>query len=375
MGIYSKKFLESAVEDTIQTPDDIGNDLDQIEKNIAGPDGIEGHREEIEDAETGVVGDPLEESYMAMYESEYNYNQLMKAIGTVELREMSNGRDIVIEAVDIKAFFDNIKKIVKKLFEAITKAVVKVIDELTLHYESDAKWIRENKQNILAGADKGLEVTGFDFPDAINILRYVSPLKTYNIRYDKDIDSAKNGNGVKLKKIEDAKKDYLTAITGDSSIDNIEDMKSYITNKLFGSKDVVKFPADREVAEDAIDLLSSNRDISRLRNSYKNTKEYYNSIMKKISDLESSASKEKDNNLVMSVINYYSSLFIFGSNIFNMAQSIALKAARTKRSQARRIANKLAELGKANEIKGNNSDKQTSTNESVYSRISRIKFM
>lgn len=372
MGIYSKKFLESAVEDTIQTPDDIGNDLDQIEKNIAGPDGIEGHREEIEDAETGVVGDPLEESYMAMYESEYNYNQLMKAIGMVELREMSNGRDIVVEAVDIKAFFDNIKKIIKKLFETITKVVTKVIDELTLRYKLDTKWVRENRQNILAGVDKGLKVTGFKFP-VISISKY-SDFNTDSSEYNKAIDSIKKGDKVELGQIEDAKKKYLGRVTK-NNIDNIEDMKSYLTNSLFGSKDPVEFTADKDVAKDVIYILESNKDIQDLRTSYKDAKDHYNRIMGNISELEDKAKKEKDNNLVMSVINYYSSLFVFECNVYNMAYSIALKAARAKRSQARKIANKLAELGKANEIKGNNSDEQTSTNESVYSRISRIKFM
>ena len=52
MGIYSNKIFREEVtpDDVINTPDEIGIELDTIEKAICGPDGIEGHRDEIEDA-------------------------------------------------------------------------------------------------------------------------------------------------------------------------------------------------------------------------------------------------------------------------------------------------------------------------------------
>ena len=79
MAIYVKR--EAAVKDTIQTPDDIGVDLDQIEKNIAGADGIEAHKEEIENAELGLIDDAelAESAAMIMYESQYNLNQIFGA--------------------------------------------------------------------------------------------------------------------------------------------------------------------------------------------------------------------------------------------------------------------------------------------------------
>ena len=125
MGIYTAKIaLESAVnpEDVINTPDNIGAELDEIEKAIAGPDGIEASREEIEDAQTGLIGDPIEEAFMIMYESEYNYNQIMHTIGIHELAAASMGRDFVLEAADREGFFKRISDWLKDMFAKIAKA-------------------------------------------------------------------------------------------------------------------------------------------------------------------------------------------------------------------------------------------------------------
>jgi hypothetical protein len=75
MGMYFERLLESGV---IQTADDTGVDLDAIEQ------AVEEERGDLNDeAESGVLGDPdpVEEAAMIMYESTYNYNQLMKRIG------------------------------------------------------------------------------------------------------------------------------------------------------------------------------------------------------------------------------------------------------------------------------------------------------
>ena len=109
MAFYSVNMTTIKESTAVQTPEDIGVDLDQVEKDIAGPDGIEAHRDEVEAAEEGLIGDPLEEAYFIMYESEYNYNQIMRCIGLNEISQAQLGRDLVLEAEDVTGFFATVK--------------------------------------------------------------------------------------------------------------------------------------------------------------------------------------------------------------------------------------------------------------------------
>ena len=118
MAFYNVN-MKPVVESAVQDPDDIGVDLNQVEKDIAGPDGIEAHRDEVEAAEEGLIGDPVAEAFDIMYEAEYNYNQIMKCIGIHEISEASMGRELVLEAEDSKGFFARVKEILTKMFARI----------------------------------------------------------------------------------------------------------------------------------------------------------------------------------------------------------------------------------------------------------------
>ena len=205
MGIYKNRLLESAATDldSVQTPGDVGVDLDQVEKDIMGPDGIEAHRDEVEDAVEGVVGDPIEEAYMAMYESEYNYGQIMKVLGMAELREASMGRDLVLEAADIKGFFANVKKIIKNLFAKVVEAFKKAINYITSTIASDKKLVEKYKDKIEAGWDTDWKAKGYLFKDKIEMPNSFRSTATKD-SLDKLKNEYKNNS---FKKFDDEEKD------------------------------------------------------------------------------------------------------------------------------------------------------------------------
>lgn len=179
MAIYVKK--ESAIADTIQTPGDVGNDLDQIEKDIAGPKGISAHEEEIEDAISGVIDDPAkglmdgseiaEASYMAMYESEYNFNQIIECLDIHTLGAASIGRELVLEAADIKGFFNSVKTAVLDAFKSFTDVISNLITKIKSIFVDNKRFVSLNQESIKTGFDKmahhNEEIMGVPYNSAV----------------------------------------------------------------------------------------------------------------------------------------------------------------------------------------------------------------
>ena len=162
MGFYYDKLIavqesdvEKAVEDSIQTPNDVGVDLNHVEDVIAGDDGIEAHKEEIEDAMEGIVGDPLDECMIIMYESEYNFNQLMKCIGIEELNEFAQGRDFVLEGFNLKALIENAKKILKGMWEKAKNLFNNIIDKIDQMANVNKALVKTKEKEIIAGFNSG----------------------------------------------------------------------------------------------------------------------------------------------------------------------------------------------------------------------------
>lgn len=61
-----------------------------------------------------------------IYETEYNWNTLMKAMNVVETSSIRKHGEVIYEAVDIKAFFRKIKEFFKNLFEKIRGVFIRL---------------------------------------------------------------------------------------------------------------------------------------------------------------------------------------------------------------------------------------------------------
>ena len=126
--MYFEKFYESAA---VQDPDNPGNDLEQVEDDV-----LTSHDDEVDDAVYGFPGeeeDPIEEAYTAIYEAEYNFNMIYKAIGMYELNEASKGK-IGDKLKGIKTKVDGIVakaiEALKRLWERVKEAFYKFLSRI-----------------------------------------------------------------------------------------------------------------------------------------------------------------------------------------------------------------------------------------------------
>lgn len=352
MGIYKNRLLESAATDldSVQTPGDVGVDLDQVEKDIMGPDGIEAHRDEVEDAVEGVVGDPIEEAYMAMYESEYNYGQFMKVLGMAELREASMGRDLVLEAADIKGFFANVKKIIKNLFAKVVEAFKKAINYITSTIASDKKLVEKYKDKIEAGWDTDWKAKGYLFKDKIEM-----PNSFHSTATKDSLDKLKNEyKNNSFKKFDDEEKEEcIELICGVKNTSDIGDLKKELDKELRGSDKPIDLDKTNVSVNSILSILSSEKEAKAIKDSYNEIKKSYDESIKAVDKFEAEISKDDVGNLnkSLTIADYFSKMLIFEKNVQNAVYTVCIKAAKDKRHQARKLARDLIVAGTKHEPK------------------------
>lgn len=347
MGMYFERLLESGV---IQTDDNTGVDLDAIEQ------AVEEEREGLNDeAESGVLGDPdpVDEAAMIMYESTYNYNQLMRRIGMVELQEFSRGREYIMEGADIRGFFEKVKTILTNMFRAITRAFKNVLNRLVTTFTSDKKLATEHASAIKAGYEGEWKFEGYKFPN--------EPI-TYNCKglHDKmtstckkALDAVKNIKGATEDDIKNLDPivtrcvDHSVIIKENAGVDaeDVSEMRKKLTEKYFGTGKVV-FGTNGESypggADGVIALLKADKETKAIKEGYKKIKGDYDKALKAIKEYEKSVTnnaKDYDNiSAAYSICEKFSSATIFEKNVQNTVYSVCMKAAKAKRAQARRLA-------------------------------------
>lgn len=381
MGFFYNKMLRES--SAIQDPDDVGVDLDAIENNIMGDDGIEAHRDEVEDAATGLIGDPVEEASMIMYESEYNFNQLMQAIGVTELREACAGRDFFLEAENKKSFFQSCKETLKKMFEKITEVFHKVLNWFKETFNYRKKFFESNEQLIRSGfamSDKwSLEMYDMFMLSGSETKSYENRAQVEKIMSSafETIEKLKTSNATKNEEdmsICDPER-ILRAVSGDSGISNIKQLKNTLESKTFKlvtyGKNGIK-PADNmfNIIKNA---LTSNKDIDELKDRHKQLKKDYATYMKEIARFERAVDAPDDRKIgnmgaVSSATVKYMAAVRFERNVYNIIFANTLKAYKLRRAQAFKCVTRWAAAAKFD--KGDKSEKPK--NESAFMNIDII---
>ena len=361
MAIYSSRFLESAIEDSFNTPDDVGIDLKQVEEDIAGPGGIAAHEPEIDDAAEGVVGDPLEEAYQIMFESEYNYNQILEAAGIYELNTAASGREVVYEAEAKESFFEKVKRLFLNMFKSITEAFKKFLDSLhnavNIGKKFAIKYSKEIKEGEKAAqsldADKWPK--GFKYADEIKFNntatdRHGKLLNMFNKDFDDYNEMRINGAENIDEKYnsetgDEMDKNAIRELTGIPDVDNMSDLGKALLKRLRGAMDQPTSLKGEYSADDVIDILKGDREIAGVKDEYNKIKKSYESAIstiekiKKIADGKSSKKYYKDSPYLMTICNFFISRMRFEQNVTNTKFHAYCKAAKEKRSQALRVAN------------------------------------
>lgn len=225
--------IESAIDDTIQSPNDVGNDLKQIEKDIAGPDGIESHREEIEDAKLGMIDDAeiAESVNMAIYESEYNLNQIFECLDINMLEAAANGREENLGDSDKEGFIATAISHIRTAFANFTKIMKNILDKIVALVSNNKKFVAQHEDAIRAGYEK-LSTSDKDFKGIkynSNLIDSIS--KRLNRDYSAELEQIKE-QIVSAEDVSSAetkyKQEVISSIINNSSITSIPQIREYI---------------------------------------------------------------------------------------------------------------------------------------------------
>lgn len=350
MGMYTA-MLEAEL-NSVQDPDNPGVDLDQVEKDVCGPEGIESHSEEIEDANSGVVGDPLEEAYMALYESEYNYNLLMQAIGFHELSCMQGGDMVMSEEgkfdkvkANVSGFFKKIKEMLVNAFKKITEAFRTVLAKVMNAAKGDKKFATQYKDRIQDGYNKEWKTKGFKYTG--EEIKFDNARDTY--MHDFEQDCAKGFDNPRQIDKKGIMKDHAGV-----DCENPGQLSKKLLAKMRGSEDRIELnKSNIDLQRDVLAILNGGADISSIKQRYAGIKTSYKEAIQRVAAMEQKATRSDtgNNSGLMAVCTYYGNMVRFGQNVENIKYVCAIKIAKERRSQARRLASMFAGTSDAKQAK------------------------
>ena len=368
MGLYNNRyFIENEVE-----PEAIYNDKNNpgdVELDDIADAALNANDEEQEYAQTGdlnpVDADPVDEAFVIMYESEYNFNQIMTTIGMSELNEAARGRDLILEAADFKAFFNKVKNFLKKMFEKISNTFTKVMKKLDFAAKADKKFVSKNKSAIEKGKTminrNNFDMKGylyeeidddFSFGDFKTTHGKIKSPEGVSTLARMILDEIKND---KLMNYEEVHEKLI-----DINIKNFpsaEEIAEFYEELYRGGKEEIALSTKiDEVVKRSIALLEKERDTYRIREAYNKVKNSYKNALASIDrmdkDINAFDYDEKSVNLCMSVTSSASSYIKYARNSVNVKFSVSMRIAKESRAQARRIVHRLADIagyGKKNE--------------------------
>lgn len=347
MGIYSNLInFESAA---VQDPDNTGVDLDQVEDAVMGDDGIEAHKDEVEAAIAGTV-DPVEEAYTAIYEAEYNYNQIMRDIGIRELSEAAYGREIVLEGVDIRGFFDKCKQFFIAMFKKVTEAFKNVAKILMSSIASDKKLASQYAKDIKAGFNSTWSATGYVFNDNISLMNVYDFCNSYDADHVKKVLDGLS----RLKDIHTdddyyynkvSKEEIMNKVAEKNGLGEVNNDKEYrdaLTRSLRNNQDKPIELNGNISYNQIIDNLKNDKEVKDIKKAYDTIKKSFNKTLADLKTLEKAVAQETGDNATKNKrMAYVSGAVASMKNIKSVetiTYSVTLNAAKQKRAQARKMA-------------------------------------
>lgn len=328
--------------------------------------------ESAEDALDGqdLESNPVEEAYMCMYESEVNFNNIMKAIAVKELNEAGRGREMVMESVDIKGFFTKVKDMFVLMYKKITAIVKNWLDNAAAKFKTNKQFIAKYKGKLEDGkkaffaADKK-DFKGFKFESKLfdgafkslgaaadkEISAVKSVTSTINAAINKDHSdelnmtrtiSSLNLNCSSIMNPDMLRGNYISA--GHDEVSESEFSKALKEAYFGGTEKEVLSSTDAAMnsAEITKILEGSSKLMSDAKAPYKKTKDAFNTIIssldsieKKLKTLDSSATVQA----MLTTVTKFASNAKSARNSGHVAYTVYLSAMRARVSQSRKVAN------------------------------------
>ena len=362
--IHTNRFLESAIEDSVQTPDNTEVDLKDIENNI-------NNDSEAEDAVEGAIGDPIDEAFIEIAEIQYNYNLIIENVGIHELKAYKEGSPY---SSSIKIFIAQMKEVIAKLFESISTAMWKTIEKLDFATKKYKKFVIDHKKDIIAGSEKfdfkgakGYDMTNFDpYKDLASTI--------LNAKIDEDV--RKNGSFIKGSGEEYNLAYYIDTFCNIKGIDNIQEASDKYKDKIFGkeielNKNIINGNEICDYLDKGNDYIALHKGYAKIKSMHKQTIAFFQSQLatdefnSSVGDVFNTFDSETRKRLKIRIENLKNEL-----TVLRMVVGVLLKAISYKRNLYINYMRKFyaAATNKQeidNSDKTNNSDKE----EPIHNRL------
>ena len=300
MSIY-RTFLEEDLELGGVLDDDNSIELKQIEDVVNDQDANAFEQDEAQAAEFGTsygeeeVADPeeiVDESFMAIAEAEINFNKIMMAIGIHEISEAAAGRDVIYEAVDVKGLFARAKKWVVDFFTKVWQTLKRFGANIAAAFKTNKQLADKYADRIKSGygsySKDGKKIKMWDFPNLDTALTGNKDNAFSNAGVTKIMDRAK-GSGdssvISVDMVESTVKDYRKTLCGEAC--DASDLREKMHDYIYGKEKKEGYMR----ADAVIAALGSGKAIKDARKSMDKAKKEYKDAIKKLNDIERSATK------------------------------------------------------------------------------------
>lgn len=307
--------------------------------------------------------DPVNECMIAIYESEHNWNQIMQTIGSREVLEAARGREMVMEAVDIKGWLETAKNFFVKMWKKFTAIVKNWIDNAMAKFRTNKSFIEKYGSKLVDGQK------------AYNASSDKKQFKGYNFKADKDFATKVANNVVKIANTNVAAtekwaREVISALNKDYDFSGFDDkvldpsgfraalltadrqsagvsadgFRKELKKKYFGSEEKVTLN-EKSMSPDTLKavLSSGNKDIADIKKVYKECKKTFDKTIKALNDLQKAMGKTGDASThrseAMNTVNKMISSEKECKNALSLSSSMLMKAIHAQKAQARKVAN------------------------------------
>lgn len=313
MGIYTNMLRESEEfmgntgfdSDLVVGPDDeYTQSLADIEKATVEEINDE-YAEESEQKELDgqdLDSNPMEEAAIAIYESERNWNMILKAMGQHELHESARGHEVIMEAVDVKGWFAKIKQFFVDLWRKVSDAVSKWAGEVKgainkQKSKIDEKFYNRVREGFTRYSGKGFKGIEFDITEDLVNEDGMNKLIEENKKRLTIISNTANAAAINGTSYAAAADDASTTFSADTEKDEyIEAMKDDFKDSmkkrvLNDGKGNVK---DCAKPDYVINVLKNGlvKDLAKVMSLYGKVRKSYSDIIKVLNKIEKQITKE-----------------------------------------------------------------------------------
>lgn len=338
---------------------DVAKAVEDINQNYAD----QSSQEELDGQD--LDSNPVEECMISIYESEHNWNLIMNTLAMREVHEAAMGREVVMESVDIKGFFEKVKQFFVKMWKKITAVVQQWISNVAVVLKTNKQFMNKYGKDLQKGydayyADSGYKnFKGYKFSSALDKAAMIGLFNGMKVAdetqqsVNKLITAIKSGlhsHGTVGSYAAEDKYDpdkVRGGFVGENSV-TAGDFTKTLKEKWFGSEN--KETLSKNDACLSVDFISSvlksDMKMTDVRKAYNDMKKSFNTLLKSLGDLEKAINgshkegkaDEETSNAITNVSKWSSNVKEC-KNAAHIALTTFMRCSHARTAQCRRIAN------------------------------------